>query len=84
MKRITVHIGTLRVHGVAPGEHHGVAAGLEAELVRLLAAEGFAEHLSRQSSLEVLHVPRCELPAGAQPERVGVRAARAIARSFRR
>jgi len=84
MKRITVHIGTLRVLGVAPGQQHGIAAGFEAELVRLLAGAGFAEHLSRQSSIEVLRVPRSSIAADARPERLGERVAQGIAGSLRR
>lgn len=84
MKRIKVHIGTLRIHGVAPGGHHGVAAGLERELARLLGGEGFAEHLSRQSSQERLRVPGGAVPAGSTPEQIGVQVARGIAGSLRR
>jgi len=84
MKRINVHIGTLRVHGVAPGEHHRVAAGFEKELARLLGGRDLAEHLSRQSSQERLRVPRCSLPAGSSPERIGASVAQGIAGSLKR
>ena len=84
MKRISVHIGTLRVHGVAPGEHHRLAAGLEKELARLLSGKGFAEHLSRQSPQGRLRVPRCAVPAGSSPERIGASVAQGIAGSLRR
>lgn len=84
MKRISVHIGTLRVHGVAPGEHHRVAAGLRKELTRLLGGEGFAEHLSRQSSQERLRVSGCSVPAGSSAERIGAHVARGIAGSLKR
>lgn len=84
MKRISVHIGTLRVQGVAPGEQHRVAAGLEKELARLLGGKGFAEHLSRQSPRERLRVPRCSVPAGSSPERIGARIAQGIAGSLGR
>jgi hypothetical protein len=84
MKRINVHIGTLRVHGVGPGEHHRVAMGLEEELARLLGEAGFAEHLSRQPSRERLAVASCSVPADSSPEGIGARVARGIAGSLRR
>ena len=84
MKRINVHIGTLRVHGLAPGQHQRVATGFEVELARLLAGAGFAEQLSGQSSMEVLRVPRCSIPAGTKPERIGARVAQGVAGSLKR
>jgi hypothetical protein len=80
MKRVVVHIDRLVLKGFREGDQHGIAAGLQDELGRLLSSPGAAEQLRHLGNVESIRAGKIQVSLGAKPEATGVSAARAIAR----
>jgi hypothetical protein len=79
---IQFHIEELVLHGFPAGERHRIAAAMEQELGRLVAAQGLAG--VRQSvELERVQGGVMQVVAGQQPQATGVQIARSVFRNLR-
>jgi hypothetical protein len=81
MRRVRLHIDTLVLHGVAYEDRRAVAAAIERELARSLAAPGAAGTLADLGHLDRLRAPRVD-PISASPSHIGTAAGRGIARAL--
>ena len=84
MKRVVVHIDRLVLNGFPSAARHGIAAGLQAELSRLLAAPTTAERLPGIGHVATVRADKIQLSPGAKPQATGVSAARSISKGFTR
>ena len=84
MRRVIVHIDRLVLDGFRHEDRQRIAEGLRGELGRLLANPAAAERLASVGHLSRIQVGKVNLAQGAQPQRAGASAARAIARGLSR
>jgi hypothetical protein len=75
---VTVHIEELVLHGFAPGDRHAIAAGLQSELVRLLAEHGLPRALAAGASRETLAAAPLAIAPESQPNVIGAQVARSV------
>jgi len=68
MTRIVIHVDRLVLSGFAPEDRAAIAAGLQQELARMLAAPGAAERLAGLGNLATL---RIDTPSATPAARVG-------------
>jgi len=78
MKRIRLHLESLALKGFRYADRYEVAAGLEAELGRLLADPATLRNLTAQGNVARLEVPNVRIAPGSTPRQIGASAARAI------
>ncbi len=79
---IELHIEELVLHGFPAGERHRIAAAMEQELGRLVAAQGLTG--VRQSiELERVQGGVMRVVAGQKPQATGVQIARSVFRNLR-
>lgn len=78
MKHLHLHIDRLVLRGFRPDERHGVAAGLQAELARILSDPGAARQLTAHSDVSRLSIGNVTIHSGATPHQVGMQLARGI------
>ncbi|MBP1150560.1 MULTISPECIES: hypothetical protein [unclassified Methylocaldum] len=83
MKRVVVHIDRLVLKGFRHEDRHAVAAGLHAELTRLLADPVTVERLANIGNATRVPVGNVPLEHGAKPQSIGTQTAQAIARSIK-
>ena len=81
MKRVVVHVDRLVLRGYQHDERHAVAAGLQAELGRLLAETGAAGRLAQLGHVPRLRLGRMPITPNASAPAVGEAAARVIGRA---
>ena len=79
MKRVKLHIESLALRGFRHEDRHEIAAGLEAELGRLLADPGALRRLTAAGDVTRLAVGRLAIAPGSQPRQIGGAAAQGIA-----
>lgn len=60
---VTVHIETLVLHGFPGGSRHDIGDALQAELARLLAADGIADTVAHAEGNAVVDGGEFTLPA---------------------
>ncbi len=84
MKKIDVHIDTLVLRGFRREDRHGLAAGLQQELVRMFSDPQTARQLVAQGDVSRLGIGTVTFRAGAAPRQVGVQVARGIDRRMKR
>jgi len=78
MSRVVVHIERLVLRGFGHGQQAAIAAGLQRELQRLLAAGGRATDLAGAGDLARLRVAPLQIRPGATAAEIGAQAARGI------
>jgi hypothetical protein len=81
VRRVHLHIDELVLHGVAFEDRRAVAAAIERELARRLAAPGAAERLASIGHLERVPALRVELASGG-PAELGRAAGRGVANAL--
>jgi hypothetical protein len=84
MKRIVIRIDNLALRGFRHADRHAVAAGLQAELGRLLAASVGQARLATLGAVPRLSVAPVRVGLGGTPREVGLAAARAIGGAIER
>lgn len=82
--RVELRIEELVLDGFAPQDRYAIGDALERELMRLLAEEGTPAALSRSGEIERIDSGDFTARPGAAPASIGVQAAQAIYRGFRR
>lgn len=75
---VTVHVDTLVLDGVAPGDRARVADGVARELGRLLASGSLPGTGRRPRHIGRLSGAAIALPVAAAPEHVGARIAASV------
>ena len=87
MSRVVVHLDRLVLRGVDAGDGQAVAAGLQAELSRMLAEPGVAQEWAAGRDLQHVRLPHVRVGGGAgvgwQSE-LGGSAARGIGKAMSR
>ena len=84
MKRVTLHVDQLVLSGFRPEERHGVAAGLQRELIRMLSDPQTARQLLKQGDVSRLRLGKITIRHGTDSPQVGTQVARGIDRSMKR
>lgn len=75
---IELHIDELVLHGFAPGDRHRIAAALERELARLLAARADPERLADRAGAARLEAGAFSMAPDSRPEATGAQVAQAV------
>ena len=78
MKRVKVHIESLALKGFGHGDRHEIAAGLEAELGRVLADPAALSSLTTEGDVARLPVGRLAIAPGSKPRQIGMVTAQGI------
>jgi hypothetical protein len=81
---IELHIDELVLHGFAARDRHRIAAAVQLELARLIAADGHARLVKTPLAVESIDGGAFKVPAGAKPQAAGTQIARALYRSMGR
>lgn len=84
MRRVTLHVDRLVLHGFRPEDRHGVAIGLQRELTRMLSDPRTARQLLKQGDVSRLRVGNITIRHGTASRQVGTQVARGIDRSMKR
>jgi hypothetical protein len=79
---IEVHIEELVLHGFPRGGTHVLAAAIEAELGRLVAAHGLPTALRDGTSISALNSPSIETTTSERPSVLGARIGRSVYQSL--
>lgn len=83
-RRVVVHIDRLTLAGFAREERHAVAAGLQRELIRVLADPAAVARVRSTGHMAALRVNVEPSSLASSPEAVGASVARAITNEVRR
>ncbi len=75
---IDLHIERLVLHGFAAGDRQEIGAAVEAELTRLLTAQGLSPSLIAGAGVDRLDVASFDVPAPARPGVVGSKIGQAV------
>ncbi len=81
---VELHIEEIVLHGFAARDRHRIAAAVQVELARLLAAEGQANLLKGRWSLETVNAGAFKVQANAKPQAAGAQIAQAVYRTMKR
>ena len=79
MKRVVVHVDRLVLTGVGREARDAVAAGLQAELVRLMRDPRVLDRLAASDGVPRLRIRPVRIPSSTGPKSTGAVTARAIA-----
>ena len=82
MKRVVVHIENLVLKGFRYEDRHAIAAALQEELTRMLAAPDAAQRITEFRSMPGLNIGNVNLTANARPHQVGIQTGRAVGRGL--
>jgi hypothetical protein len=80
MTRVKLHIESLALKGFRHEDRHEIAAGLEAELGRLLADPAALHRLTAEGHVPRLALGRLAIAPGSKPGQIGQAAAQGISR----
>jgi hypothetical protein len=82
--KINLHIDRVVLGGLPIERHQGplVKAAIEAELGRLLAADGLANSLMTGGAMPSTPAPGIQLKSGSSPARIGQQIGRAVYRGI--
>jgi hypothetical protein len=83
-RRVRVEIGALVLRGFDPAQRDGIAAGLRAELERLLTERAAGDGFAEGRSTSVLRLGGLRVSTGGSPHVVGRLVAASVARSLGR
>ena len=78
MKRVKLHIESLALKGFRHGDRHEIAAGLEAELGRVLADPTALSRLTGAGDVARLALGRLAIAPGSKPREIGMATAQGI------
>jgi len=78
MKRVKLHIESLALKGFRHEDRHEIAAGLEAELGRLLADPAALHSLTGAGDVTRLTLGRLAIAPGSPPRQIGTATAQGI------
>ena len=78
MKRVKLHIESLALKGFRHEDRHEIAAGLEAELGRLLADPAALHSLTALGDIPRYPVGRLAIAPGSKPRQIGMVTAQGI------
>ena len=82
MKPVRIDIENLRLKGFRYEDRHAIAAALQEELARLLAAPETAERLANLGQVPHLSIDAFSLEANPQPRQIGAEVGRAIGKGL--
>ncbi len=82
VNRVVLNIDRLVLRGFAREDRDAIAAGLSAELERLLAAPELARGLMGRDGRARLRIGAVPIGAGSEPAEVGAQTARGIAQGI--
>jgi hypothetical protein len=82
MKRVVVHIDSLALQGFRYEDRYTIAAALQDELTRVLAAPEAARQLTALKSTPYMRIAHVNVGAGAKPRQLGVAAGNAVGRGL--
>jgi hypothetical protein len=82
VKRVIVHIESLALKGFRYEDRHTIAAALQAELARMLAASESAQQVASLGSVSSLKLGSVNLGTDTKPQQVGAATGRAIGRGL--
>ena len=75
---VSLHIEELVLHGFAPADRHAIAAGVQAELVRLLTEQGLPRSMMAGADRGQIDTVPVQVSPGARPQAMGRQIARSI------
>lgn len=82
MKRVVVHIDSLALKGFRYEDRYTVAAALQDELTRVLAAPEAAQQVASLGSVPKLKLGSVNIGANAKPQQVGAATGRAVGKGL--
>lgn len=80
MRRVIVDIDSLVLKGFRHEDRHAIAAAVQDEIARALAAPDAPAQLAQLGSIPSLRIGNVDVAAHAKPQQVGAAAGRAIGR----
>jgi len=83
MKRIVLHIDSLVLKGFRHEDRHGIAAGLQQELSRLLADPQTAQQLTANGDVSRLRVGSIHIGQNSKPQGIGSQIAQGIGKGMK-
>jgi hypothetical protein len=84
VRHVHVHIDRLVLKGVAHGDRHAVAEGLQHELRRVLADRQTVASMTDRREIPRLRVASASIDPSASPRHLGERVAQGIGEEIRR
>jgi len=75
---VNLRIDELVLHGFPPGDRYRIATALEAELARLIEAQGIPTGLANGGSVPMLDAGSFAVAPGARPQQIGAQIAQAL------
>jgi hypothetical protein len=78
MRRIVVNIDSLVLKGFRHEDRHAVAAAVQDEIARTLAAPDAAARVAQLGSMPSLRVGNVNVAANAKPQQIGAATGRAV------
>jgi hypothetical protein len=82
MKRVVVHIDSLALKGFRYEDRYTIAAALQDELTRVLAAPEATQQVASLGSVPRLRLSSVNLAADTKPHQVGTATGRAVAKGL--
>lgn len=82
MRRVNVNIDSLVLKGFRYEDRYAIAAAVQDEIARMLAAPDAAARLTQLGSTPNLHVGSVNVAANSNPQDVGTATGRAIGRGL--
>ncbi len=83
MKRVVLRIDSLVLKGFQHEDRHGIAAGLQQELSRLLADPQAAQQLTANGDVSRLRLGSISIDQNSKPQRVGSQVAQGIGKGMK-
>ncbi|MGD2129309.1 MAG: hypothetical protein PVJ33_05950 [Lysobacterales bacterium] len=84
VRHVHLHIDRLVLHGFRPEDRHGVAAGMQQELIRTLSDPRIAKSLMAKDGVLRLRFGGLHISEGSRPLYVGMQVARTIGKEIRK
>ena len=75
---VNLRIDELVLHGFPPGDRYPIATALEAELARLIGAQGIPTGLANGGSIAVLDAGSFSIATASRPQQIGTQIAQAL------
>lgn len=83
MKRVVVHIDRLVLNGFRAEDRHAIAAALQQQLGRVLAARDAVAGLPDKGDVAQLRVDGVQFEPSSNPQQIGTSVAQGIARAIK-
>ena len=82
MKRVIVNIDSLVLKGFRYEDRHTIAAAVQEEITRVLAAPDAASHVAQLGSTPQMRIGNVSVGANAKPQQVGTATGRAVGKGL--